>query len=52
MSLEGQQVGRYRFERLLGRGGMDEVCHATDPLIKRLETLEDTLSALPSRRAC
>src|SRR6266700_3015833 len=35
MSLEGQQLGRYRFQRLLGSGGMGEVYLATDATINR-----------------
>jgi len=35
MSLEGQQLGRYRFQRLLGSGGMGEVYLATDTVINR-----------------
>jgi len=35
MSLEGQQLGRYRFQRLLGSGGMGEVYLATDTIINR-----------------
>lgn len=35
MSLAGQQLGRYRFQRLLGSGGMGEVYLATDTLINR-----------------
>ncbi len=35
MSLAGQQLGRYRFQRLLGSGGMGEVYLATDTIINR-----------------
>ncbi len=35
MSLEGQQLGRYRFQRLLGSGGMGEVYLASDTTINR-----------------
>jgi eukaryotic-like serine/threonine-protein kinase len=35
MSLEGQQLGRYCFQRLLGSGGMGEVYLATDTIINR-----------------
>ncbi len=35
MSLAGQQLGRYRFQRLLGSGGMGEVYLANDTVINR-----------------
>jgi serine/threonine protein kinase len=35
MRLEGQQIGRYRFERIIGRGGMGEVYLAVDPRIQQ-----------------
>ncbi len=35
MSLAGQQLGRYSFQRLLGSGGMGEVYLATDTIINR-----------------
>src|SRR5260370_25642458 len=35
MRLEGQQIGRYRFEQLIGRGAMGEVYFAVDPRIQQ-----------------
>ncbi len=35
MSLEGQQIGRYHLQRLLGSGGMGEVYLATDTPVNR-----------------
>ncbi len=35
MRLEGKQIGRYRFEQLIGRGGMGEVYLAVDPRIQQ-----------------
>ncbi len=35
MSLEGSQIGRFRFLRLLGRGGMGEVYLAEDDQLRR-----------------
>jgi eukaryotic-like serine/threonine-protein kinase len=35
MRLEGKQIGRYRFEQLIGRGAMGEVYLAVDPRINQ-----------------
>ena len=35
MRLEGKQIGRYRFEQLIGRGAMGEVYLAIDPRIRQ-----------------
>jgi serine/threonine protein kinase len=35
MRLEGKQIGRYRFEQLIGRGAMGEVYLAVDPRIQQ-----------------
>ncbi|HLX41521.1 MAG TPA: protein kinase [Ktedonobacteraceae bacterium] len=40
MSLEGQYIGRYQLQHLLGSGGMGEVYLANDPLIHRQVALK------------
>lgn len=51
MRLEGKQIGRYRFEQLIGRGGMGEVYLAVDPRIQQqvaVKVLQAEMSAYPS----
>lgn len=47
MPLEGKQIGRYRFERLIGRGAMGEVYLAVDPRIQQQVAVK-VLHAEPS----
>ncbi len=47
MRLEGKQFGRYRFERLIGRGAMGEVYLAVDPRIQQQVAVK-VLQAEPS----
>ena len=50
MSLEGQQLGRYRLQQLLGSGGMGEVYLATDTLINRqvaIKVIRSEVSSYP-----
>ena len=51
MRLEGKQIGRYRFEQLIGRGGMGEVYLAIDPRIQQqvaVKVLQAETSAYPA----
>jgi serine/threonine protein kinase len=51
MRLEGKQIGRYRFEQLIGRGAMGEVFLAIDPRIRQqvaVKVLEAEPSAYPA----
>ncbi len=51
MRLEGKQIGRYRFEQLIGRGGMGEVYLAIDPRIQQqvaVKVLQAEPSAYPT----
>jgi len=45
--LEGKQIGRYRFEQLIGRGAMGEVYLAVDPRIQQQVAVK-VLQAEPS----
>src|ERR1700682_1134940 len=50
MALEGQQLGRYRLQQLLGSGGMGEVYLATDTLINRqaaIKVIRSDVSSYP-----
>ena len=50
MALEGQQLGRYRLQQLLGTGGMGEVYLATDTVINRqvaIKVIRSEVSAYP-----
>ncbi len=47
MPLEGKQIGRYRFEQLIGRGAMGEVYLAVDPRIQQQVAVK-VLQAEPS----
>ncbi len=47
MRLEGKQIGRYRFEQLIGRGAMGEVYLAVDPRIQQQVAVK-VLQAEPS----
>lgn len=50
MALEGQQLGRYRLQQVLGTGGMGEVYLATDTLINRqvaIKVIRSEVSAYP-----
>jgi eukaryotic-like serine/threonine-protein kinase len=51
MRLEGKQIGRYRFEQLIGRGAMGEVFLAIDPRIRQqvaVKVLQSEPSAYPA----
>jgi serine/threonine protein kinase len=51
MRLEGKQIGRYRFEQLIGRGAMGEVFLAIDPRIRQqvaVKVLQAEPSAYPA----
>jgi eukaryotic-like serine/threonine-protein kinase len=47
MRFEGKQIGRYRFEQLIGRGAMGEVYLAVDPRIQQQVAVK-VLQAEPS----
>src|SRR5436309_7981041 len=51
MRLEGKQIGRYRFEQLIGRSGMGKVYLAIDPRIQQqvaVKVLQAEPSAYPT----